>query len=1063
VQVCPQCGEENPPRFRLCGYCGTPLAAELPKQEVRKTVSVVFSDLKGSTALGERLDSEALREVMARYFFAMQTVLEEHGGTIEKFIGDAVMAVFGLPRVREDDALRAVRAAHGMSVALDLLNEDLDRLYGVRLANRTGVNTGEVVASDGASDQRLVTGDAVNVAARLEQAAGAGEVLIGEPTYRLVRDRVEVEEVEPLELKGKSERVAAYRVVRVRAPAEAAPDRGIRLVGREAELTALDEALSAARADGHARLATVIAEPGLGKTSLVRELARRAPEARVVAGRCLPYGRGITFWPIIEIVGAAAGLHEDDHPDEARAKIDALVPDAPDVAARIASAIGLADAEFPVDEIAWAARKLVEALAAEQPLVVHVDDIHWAEEAFLQLLRHVADTAEAPVLLLCTARPELLERDPDWAAEAPARRVELAPLTEADIEELVVQLLGGSGLPPAVHGRVAAAAQGNPLFVEQLVAMLVDDGALEQGEDGWRATDPDAELAIPGSIHALLSARLDLLSAEERAVVEPASVIGTVFPQEALLALVADAVRDQVDGLLAALTPKRLLRRTHDELLGASYRFEHLLVRETAYSRLLKRARATLHAKFVDWADAVNRDRARELEFAEILGYHLEQAYHYLEELGTVDEEARALARRGAHQLGTIAGRRAFARGDMGAAANLLRRAATLLPEDSPERAELLPDLGEAMMELGEFAWAEVYLDEAATTAETVGDERLRADAVLTRLLVRHHTLDDLTGWRVEVERETAALIPTLEELGAAAELAKAWRMVSFVHGIVCHWEATAAAQERALQYAREAGKRRQEARLAGSYTVSLTNGPTGVDEAIERCEEIAASGLVDRQAEALALSSLSYLYALQGSFEDARDRYRQARRLLEELGTPLLGSQTSMTSARVELLAGDAAAAERDLRRDFDALGELGERYFRPYVGALLTRALLAQERLDDAATVTAEVAAMADEEDVESQSMLRAAQARIAAGRGEHAVAVPLAREAVRLIEETDDSVSRAEALVDLALVLRASGLADEARDALEQARSLVASKGARPLEERVAALLEELAVNA
>ena len=342
MQICPSCGEENPARFRLCGFCGTPLAAAVPAQEIRKTVTIVFSDLKGSTDLGEKLDSESLRELMTRYFDTMRAELERHGGTIEKYIGDAIMAVFGLPTVHEDDALRAVRAAAGMQRALAELNDELDRIWGVRLANRTGVNTGEVVAGDPAGGQRLVTGDPVNTAARLEQAAPTNEIIIGDLTYRLVRHAVEVEPLEPLELKGKADRVAAYRLLAVRDLGSAGPLDPTPMVGRRLEMGRLREAFGAAAEGRVLRTVTVIGDAGVGKSRLIREfLASIQEDAYIVHGRCLAYGQGITFWPLVEIVRQAADIDEDDPPDRARAKLLGLLGDA-QPADPVAPAIGLA-------------------------------------------------------------------------------------------------------------------------------------------------------------------------------------------------------------------------------------------------------------------------------------------------------------------------------------------------------------------------------------------------------------------------------------------------------------------------------------------------------------------------------------------------------------------------------------------------------------------------------------------------------------------------------------------------------------------------------------------------
>ncbi|MGZ3631236.1 MAG: AAA family ATPase, partial [Candidatus Limnocylindrales bacterium] len=477
--TCPAYGEENPERFRLCGFCGTPLAAALPAQEVRKTVTIVFSDLKGSTSLGEALDSESLRELISRYFEVMRAELERHGGTIEKYIGDAVMAVFGMPAVHEDDALRAVRAAMGMQHALARLNDELERSWGVRLTNRTGVNTGEIVAGDPSKGQHLVIGDPVNTAARLEQVAPANEILIGELTYRLVRDAVEAEPVEPLELKGKAERVPAYRLRGLRQrPVEQTRDE-TPMVGREAELSLLRETFHEIAQRRVPRIVTVVGDAGVGKSRLIREfLAGLDEDALVVRGRCLPYGEGITFWPLLEMIRAAAELEDEDPPEVARARLLDLIGEQ-EVADRLSAATGLVAAAFPLAELFWAVQRFVELLAQRRPTVLVIDDIHWAEETFLDLLEHLAEAQlNVPVMLLCTARHDLLESRPAWGAEPPAQLVRLEPLTAGDTASLVEARLGPLGSMAHLADRVVRAAEGNPLFVEQLLSMLIDDGAL---------------------------------------------------------------------------------------------------------------------------------------------------------------------------------------------------------------------------------------------------------------------------------------------------------------------------------------------------------------------------------------------------------------------------------------------------------------------------------------------------------------------------------------------------------------------------------------------------------
>ena len=810
--TCSACGGEVPDQFRFCGWCGVALVAAEPagpSHETLRSVTIVFSDLKGSTSLGEQLDSEALREVMTRYFDEMSLALEKHGGTIEKFIGDAIMAVFGMPIAHEDDALRAVRAAHEMKERLAVLNVELEQRYGVTLANRTGVNTGPVIASgETASRQRLVTGDTVNVAARLEQAAPAYEVLIGEATYRLVRDAVEVEVVEPLELKGKAERVPAYRLLSVGRVGIPERRHDLPLVGREEELAVLTGALEGAIADRACRLVTVIADAGTGKSRLLEELMAQTAErgGRALRGRCLPYGRGITFWPLIEIVRDASGIAEDDSPDTALAKVGTLAGD-PDVAARVAAAIGLSGERFPLDELFWGARKLLENVAAEQPLVAVFEDVHWAETGLLDLLDHIATaTAGVPLVVICTARPELAERHPDWPEIEGAAELQLGPLSDDAVGRLVADVLAGE--PPAdALAEIAKAAEGNPLFVEQVTTMLVDEGALRQVDGAWVATaDFSAGVALPASIDALLAARLDLLPNDELLVAESASVIGLTFATEPVGELLPDAA-GEIDERLARIEARRLVHRVVMDATDM-FRFQHILVRDSAYNRVPKRTRSGLHSRFANWAERVNRERGRELEFQEIVGYHLEQARRYLLELAPLDDEGRELGRRAAGHLGP-AGRRAFARGDMTAASSLLRRTVDLLPNGSRDRTELLPDLGEALLRAGRVRTGDdLSRRRRRASAAALGDSALEADARLTRLLV--DSPDSRRPRRVASRRparDRPADPATREEMDAPAVLAKAWRMVAFVHGVVCHWQETADALEHGIDYARQAGR----------------------------------------------------------------------------------------------------------------------------------------------------------------------------------------------------------------------------------------------------------------
>ena len=1044
MKVCANCGEENPDRFRLCGFCGHPFAAADTPHEVRKTVTVVFSDLVGSTSLGESMDSETLREILQRYFEAMQSVLALHGGAVEKFIGDAIMAVFGLPKLREDDALRAVTAAVEMQAALENLNEELERGWGVRLANRTGVNTGEVVAGDVTAGQRLVTGDTVNVAARLEQAAGPGEVLLGDLTHRLVRDSVEVEAVEPLELKGKAEPVPAYRVLGLAvAESQVASDHGP-LVGRDDELGLLLGAFSDAVSVGRCQLATIFGSPGMGKSRLAEELLSQLSRAAGVArGRCLAHGRGITFWPVVEIVRKAAGILEEDPPETARAKIASLAKDDA-VSRRLAAAVGLSSDEFPVAETFWGVRKLFETMAAARPLVVVIEDIHWAESTMLDLIEHVLSSAERPIALVCLARHELLDIRPAWEKLPGSRVVSLEPLSAEDAARVAENLLGDAGLDPDVHARIVEAAEGNPLFVEQILSMMVDEGALQLEGDRWEPVGNAGDIAVPPTIQALLAARLDLLGPEERAVIEAASVAGLVFPEDALRELVSDEVAAQLERVIQSLCRKHLVQTGVESIgAGAHYRFAHVLVREAAYQGMLKRTRATLHERFVGWADRVNEDRDRAVEFEEILGYHLEQAHSNLKDLGPLDEHGFELGRRGAERLSS-AGRRAFARGDMSAAANLLRRAAMLLPERDPARLALIPDLGEALLEVGEFPWAELFLQEAIE-ARHDGDRLGAALAGLLLLRLKGQAAGSTERWSERLVEEARRTISTVDASSDDATLASIWRLLAWAHGTSCRWGLATASAEHAIEHARRANDARQVGRAAGQYAIAALHGPTPVSKAVERCKDLAVEAQGDRRTQALVTSHLAALLAMRGDFEEARGLYLDAQARLGELGPTVVGASTSLASAVVERLAGDLAAAERELRRDYEALTELGEKYLLSSVAALLARVLYDQEQLGEAEHMSRQAQEFADADDIASQTLWRTVYARILARKGNGKAALDLIRDAIDLLEPTDWVVAQADTLVDLAEVLRQSGRGTDADQVLVDAVALYEAKEA------------------
>ena len=1040
ARACTNCGEENPADFRYCGTCGARLIAKR-SQETRKTVTIVFSDLKATTLDGKPLPAAGLRDVMTSAFGESRQALARHGGTVEKFIGDAVMAVFGLPVRHEDDALRAARAALDMRRGLSALAESLERDQGIHLDVNIGVNTGEVVAGEASVGQRLVTGDAVNVAARLEQAAASREVLIGHPTYTLLRNLVEVEEVEPLILKGKAQPVRAYRLLAVTPVAAAVRDEAV-MVGREEEMATLATAFNSVVSDRVCRMVTLIGDAGVGKTRLTQEFVDSIEaQARVVHGRCLPYGDGITFWPVLEVVRDAADILETDSADDARAKLSGLVGD-DEIVERVAAAIGLLEAPFQVAELFWGIRRFFEVLAAEHPIAVVFDDIHWAEPTFLDLIgRLTATTEDAPVLILCTSRRDLLEKQPTWGEGPDERRIVLSPLSDADSGKIIENMVGQAGLDPTVQAKVIAAAEGNPLFVAQLLSMLIDTGALRSFEGRWEPAGDLAEISIPPTIHALLAARLDQLPDQERAVVDPASVIGLVFGQASLEALVDDEVRADVPAHLASLAVKQLMRPQEADDEAFEYRFEHLMIRDAAYAGLLKRTRARLHEAFVVWADAANRASDRATQFEEILGYHLEQAYRYRVELAPLDDEGAAVGIDGAGRLGS-AGRRAVARGDMPAAANLLDRASRLLPDNHVERPRMLLDLGYARFETGEYRAAEVALQASIVGAAGLHEESQETSARLELLL--QHFLTDPGKIEGHVEDQIRAAIPVFERAGDEDGLARASMFLANLRMTDAQWKDAAQAIEQVIVHAQHLGDRVREIRAGPLLATFARLGPTPVEEAITVTEEMIARSGGERQSEAVLLRTLGHLHAMRGDFATAREEYQRSRGMLEELGWAFQAALTSLDSGPIEMLAGDLIAAEAELRRDYATLDRLGERSFITTVAAYLAEALYRQGRYTDADTFAAFSAKVAAADDLLTQFLWREVRAKLHAREGQFEEAESLGREAVELSRRSDDPVGQANALMDLAEVLRAAGRGRDATGAATEALRLYEAKG-------------------
>ncbi len=990
-----------PPTAASAPRVTAPVARELTTS--RRTVTVLFADVADSTALGERVDPESLRGALARWFDTARSVIEHHGGTVEKYIGDSVMAVFGVPRLHEDDALRAVRAAGELGDALARLNEQLERERGLHFTVRVGINTGEVVTGDGSST--LVTGDAVNVAKRLEEAGDGGDVLVGDATYKLARTAARFERLAPLVLKGKSVRMGAWRLVGVDRdglPYERRFDTP--LVGRKRELEQLRRAFRRSVEERTCHLFTLLGTAGIGKSRLASELfAELTGDALVLTGRCLPYGDGITFWPLHEVIRELGG-------EDSIMQLLAGNDDAELVCERLTGEPGS-------QELFWAVRRLCETLARERPLVLCFEDVHWAEPTFLDLIEYLAGwTRDAAVLLLCIARPEFLDERPAWlSGQENAASITLTPLSATESKKLV----GALGVGGAPAKRIAEAAEGNPLYAEQMAAMVAEGGAVE---------------TIPPTIQALLAARLDRLDADERAVIEAAAVCGREFWRDAVTTLTDAERRERVGSLLLSLVRKELIRPHRSTARpDDAFRFGHVLIRDAAYTAVPKETRALLHERFAQWLEAGENDA----ELEEIIGYHFEQAYRNREALGPVDDRATQLAARGAMRLAS-AGRRALARGDAPAAVTLLERAVSLLEHDERERLLLLPDLAAALRTTGALGEAQEVLDEALANAHGAPDRRLEASALVEQALLRTYSHGELA----ELGRVAGRVRPVFEEFGDELGLARVLQVMGLERFGRCRYREAEELYRDAVAHARHADGGREESRALRLLAGALLRGPTPVEAALRECREICERTGTDLGSQASSYAIAALLDAMRGNFEQARELYGRAKAMLAELGSRHHAAGLALYGGPIEALAGDLEAARNELAEAQALLEELGERGGLSTVQAFLARIEWERDQADEAERLARLVEETASADDVLVHVVARGARAKALAARGSAEAAEQLAQTAVDLAREGDSPALLADALVDLAEVRRDAG--GSSLEPLREAIGLYERKG-------------------
>jgi class 3 adenylate cyclase/tetratricopeptide (TPR) repeat protein len=1058
MPICASCGQENPDIARFCLACGTPLAIVPPPSEERKLVTVVFTDIVGSTAKAEHMDPEDVRARLAPYYARLRSELERFGGTVEKFIGDAVVALFGAPVAHEDDPERAVRAAFAVCRAIDDLNAE-DEWLDLRV--RVGVNTGEALVVVGAlasKGEGIAAGDVMNTAARLQSAAPVNGILVGELTYASTRDTIEYREAEPIAAKGKAKPVTVWEAIGEKEPEPAAMADGVTFVGREREIDELHEVWRTTVALRQPRLVTVVGPPGIGKSRLLAEFARRAErDGRVHWGRCLPYGEGITYWPVTELVKSAAGILQSDDRDAIAAKLDTFVAElqADDVdelrtiASALSNLIGIpttprgtyTTTEISQGELHWGIRRAVQLLAAERPIALVFEDLHWAEPTLLELITYIAeDDADSPLALVCSARPDLGEVSPGFLGTDGRRRtITLNTLRREQAVALLTDLLGDATLAETPFASALIDnAGGNPLFLEETVRTLRDRGLVDP--ERWRSEDV-GDLPLPTSVQAVISSRLDGLDVAEKKVAHHASVVGAVFWAGAVAHLGIQDAGPPPDPRrdLAALERRDFIaHRAVSSITGEDeYAFKHILMRDVAYGQIPKGRRAGLHVRFSDWVRILPGSAD---ELVEIVAWHLEQACRLSGEVARspidppVLQAAAALA---------SAGRRAERREGLREAHRYYTRALDVLGEaDAGLHFQLRVRRADITMMLGDLKEACEELDKVADAAQQLGRADLRCEALL--LL---GDIDQRQGRAAEAHRRLAEA----QKLARHADDAGLRSRVAYVlAALTADFEGD---HDQAVDNLRSGIALAEEIddlplvaeghlRLA-AILFKRGDLPDAENE-LRRCLEF-ATNLGSRRLEAEATSWLGMIRYHRGYREEGERLCRRARDWFERTGDTYFQVQNLVRGlASFALADGRPEEAEAWLREAIPVALQIGgwvviEAY------RYLVEALVAQERLEDARELVAFAARNLPEEDAHARASLLMAEASVATAAGEATTAATAFTEALRLIEALGMPMELGEVRAALGRSLREFGDEVGARTELERARSIFGRIGA------------------
>lgn len=1047
MTICSACSRESAPGARFCGSCGASLVSRVGVEE-RRHVTALFADLVGSTGLGEQRDPEVMRAIVGPFFELATDVVRGNGGSVEKFAGDSVLALFGLTVSHEDDAERAVRAGLLIRDAFVRLAADVKERHGISVALRLGAESGEVVVGDPFGGATMATGDVLNVAARLEQTAEPGEFLVGPEAHAATRTAIRYEPMGERAVRGRQFPIAAWRVLDARA--DLGGERGIPglrapLTGRDEELAILLGAQRRAVTERKAVLFTLIGVPGIGKSRLVREFSARIASdgARIVRGRCLPYGEGITYWPIAEIVREVAGITAEMDTEDATAALAAMVRDA-DVAASIGAALGLGSpsaGSSTVDrDIAWGLRRFVESVASEQPLVLVFEDVHWGEPAMLDLIEYLATWVRGvPVLLVCTSRPEFLDRRPAWGSgRIESSRIALEPLGRSDASRLLSALLDINDLPAALRDRVLQRAEGNPLFVEEVVRMLIDRGLIVLRDGRWVATPEAHDVAVPESVEAIIRARLDTLPRPERALLQVASVVGRIFERSAVATLIDDG--EPVEPRLDEAVLRDLV--TEEPVDEPSYRFKHILIRDVAYASLPKARRADLHARVAGWL--ADRGAGRTDEVADIRAYHLEQAVQLSVEVhGRVDPGLRHQA----IEAMTASADRASEREDFKAQESFARRILDLPGSTEPPSLDLRWRLVDALYRQSDIRNSGRLAAELANDARAVGRGDIEGRALFAAASDVWVSTEEAKGG---VESARRDLDRSIELLTAAGDTGYRFD-AEFLHGYVGWWygdlEQAHTGWERARATARQIGDARREAialvRLASvrRYQVRPVEAQVLYEEAHKLAE---SSG--SRSARALSASAFGNHISTILSNAEATPLWREALGLYEELGDR--GGIGTVLHAMGVALVRDGVPDEGAamLRRATALFEEIGHGGYLVEAKRDLAFALLEAGEIVPAEEQALAARGMVADDDPASGASTRMTlgQVRVAQLRDEEAEA--LLKDAIEIVERTQYRLQYAECYLAFAEFLLLRGRISEGEAFGQRARAVLAPLGAR-----------------